>query len=107
MELRYDRIARRYRTATHCNTLQHPSTPCNTLQHRVQRHRSFLKMRLEKMIRMEVRIGDTKVWDLFSDEMSKYAHCSTLQHTATHLSKKPCVVFTAALKYTATHCNTL
>jgi len=90
----------RYRTATHCNMLQHATThsigeasryraamQCNSLQHTATHSIS---------------------------ESSRYrtpTHCNTLQHTATHCNALQHTAsvnhLDIALQHNATHCNTL
>ena len=116
MELRYDRIAPRSRTATHCNTLQHTIAHCNTATQSAEAQLisedatrkdvlqcvavccrvlqcvavccSVLQCVAvccsEDATRKDDQNGNQnhqhKSWGVISDEMSKYAHCSTLQH---------------------------
>ena len=84
--------------ATHCNTLQHPTTPytmqltatpCNSPQHNAT------------SCTQEISTSQNPVFlrTLLVDAVQGTAtHCNTLQHNATHCN---------TLQHTATHCNTL
>jgi len=66
-------------TATHCNTIQLPTTPCHTCGSSEICRISGLVWIIEALRRMPT-------------------HCNTLQHTATHCN---------TMQHIATHCNTL
>ena len=88
-----------WRTAMHCDKLEHTSTCCNTLQHAATRCNHANTPGAEVQQRAATHYNILR---------HNTTHCNTLQHIATYCntlqrSATPC----NTLQHIATHCNTL